>query len=85
MRHTLGQSEIENLDDASVDHEQIGRLDVAMQDAVTMRSVEGVGNLNADVDQLGNFEWTPVILSRSVWPFNNSMTMKGWPSYSPTS
>jgi hypothetical protein len=54
LRHqTLGQSEIQDLDHASVDQEQIGRLDVAMQNAITMRGVEGISDLDADVDQFG--------------------------------
>jgi hypothetical protein len=45
----LGQAKIENLDRAIVAHLDVGRLQVAMDDAVLVSLFEGFGNLSSDL------------------------------------
>ena len=47
----LGQAEIEHLHLSAPGEEDVGRLDVAVEDALGMRRVEGIGHLHADVEQ----------------------------------
>src|SRR5438309_11728828 len=50
----LGEAEIENLYLAALSDEDVGRLDVAMNDALGMRGFERLGELNADIEQAIN-------------------------------
>ena len=43
----FGQTEVEDLGVPALGHEHVGRLNVAMDDALAMCSVEAVGDLNA--------------------------------------
>ncbi len=45
----FGQAEIENLRVAAKGHEDVCRLDIAMNDALGVSRVEGVGNLNSQI------------------------------------
>src|SRR5260370_1190757 len=45
----LGQTEIENLGGAALGHENVGRLDVSMHDALFMRGTERVAELYANL------------------------------------
>src|SRR5580700_2969528 len=47
----LGEAEVENLYRAALGDEDVGRFDVAVDDAFGMSGVEGVGELDADVEQ----------------------------------
>ena len=48
----LGKSEIQNLRLPAIGDEDVGRLDIAVNDALAMGYVERVGDLDADVEQL---------------------------------
>ena len=45
-RHDLRQAEVEHLGAAVARDEDVGRLEIAMEDALLMRDMEGVGNLH---------------------------------------
>src|SRR5882724_8823854 len=51
-RNQFGQAEIQNLGLSTPGDENIGRLEIAMDDSTLMGSVEGVGNLDGDVKDL---------------------------------
>ncbi len=51
----LGKSEIQNLGVAAIGDEDIRRLDIAVDDALRMRHIEGVGNFNGEVLQILQF------------------------------
>ena len=53
-RQELRQAEVEHLDEAAVGANQVGALDVAMDDAAAVRLVERVGDLHADVDHFAD-------------------------------
>ena len=48
----LSQAEIEYLGAPAVGYENICRLDIAMNDALAMRGIESVGNLNRNIEML---------------------------------
>ena len=54
-RFYLRQSEIQNFGVPTLSHEEVGRLDVAMHNALRMRGVERVGNLDRQVQQRFHF------------------------------
>jgi hypothetical protein len=56
----FGQAEIENFGVAAIGDEKICGLDVTMDDAFGMRSVERVGNLDAEIKQRFHIERTAV-------------------------
>ena len=91
LRHArVGQArdaEVEDLERAFGGDDQVGRLDVAMDDAGVVRVGEAGAQL-VDVLQLGRERQiaAPRESSRaSVSPRTYSMAMYGWPSCSPTS
>ena len=47
-RHDLGQAEVENLGVTAFGHKDVGRLDVAMDDALAVRGIQRVGDFNAE-------------------------------------
>ncbi len=69
----LRQTEVENLRVPARGHEDVGRLDVAMHDALGVRRVESVGNLHGDVDQRIGGEGTgshPILEGGSLEEFH---------------
>ena len=82
-RSYLRQTEVQNLRLAPRGHEDVRRLDVAVDDALGVRRVQPVGNLNAQVQHfLGLEQLAAAMRCFSVWPSRHSMAMKGWPSCS---
>jgi hypothetical protein len=53
--HDLRHAEVQHLGVASRRHDDVGRLQIAMDDPLLVRCVEGVGDLDGDV----GFGWTP--------------------------
>ena len=47
-RNDFGQAEVKNLGVTSLRDEDIGRFDIAMNDAFGVRRIEGVSNLNGE-------------------------------------
>ncbi len=58
-RRDLGQPEVEDLGMTALSHKKVGRLDVAMDDALGMRRVERIGNLDRQRQQRVQFHGTP--------------------------
>ncbi len=54
----LGQTEVENLGGSARGHKDICRLDVAVDDALGMRGIERLGDVNADREQLLHLQRT---------------------------
>ena len=79
------QTEIENFGGAAFDQKNIRGFNVAMDDSLGMGRVESVGDLDADLEQLGNIQGLPEMRCFRVWPSSNSMAMNGRPSNSPMS
>ena len=52
LRYVLREAEIQDLDDAAIHQEEIGGLDVAMENAGAVRRIERIGDLDAEVDRL---------------------------------
>jgi len=51
LKRHFGEPEVEQLGLAARGDENVGRLDVTMNDALGVRGVEGVGDLNAEVEK----------------------------------
>src|ERR1700733_15148747 len=47
----LGQAEVENLGLIAICYKNVCRLDVAVNDALGVRTVEGVGDLDAEIEK----------------------------------
>ena len=68
-RHHLGQPEVENLGVAALRHKNVGRLDVPMNDALRVRRLQCVGNVDGERQQRLGIHWTashPVFQRQSV-------------------
>ena len=79
-RRHLRQSEIENLGVPALGDENVGGLDVAMNDALGVRGVERVGNLNGQSEQhVRSPADRPAMRCFRVTPSRNSMAMKRLP------
>jgi hypothetical protein len=55
-RSDFGETEIENFDVAALGDENVGGLDVAVDDAFGVRGIEGVRDLNGDVEETIEFD-----------------------------
>src|SRR4051812_38385314 len=56
MRSLLCQSKIQNLGLMALRHKNIGRLDVAMNNALGVSGIKRIRNLNSQVEQLVRFQ-----------------------------
>jgi hypothetical protein len=56
----LRQAEIEDLHLSARRHEDVGWLDIAVDDALCVRGVERIGKLNGYVEQAIEWEWSGV-------------------------
>jgi hypothetical protein len=52
-RRQLGETEVEDLDVAAVGQKDVGRLDIAVQDAIDVRVLQRIRDLSAEVEQQG--------------------------------
>ena len=84
LQNHLGEAEIENLRHSTTSPEDIGRLDVAMNDALRMGGVESVCDFDAKRQDQFGLQGRPA-RRFSVVPSRYSIAMKGWPSCSPMS
>ncbi len=84
-RRLFGQAEVEQLHDAALGDEDVGGLHVAMNDALLVRRVERIGDLDGEVDHFdGRSAARRSYAAFSVSPRSSSMAMKGRPSNSST-
>ena len=81
----FGQTEVENLGVAAVGDENVGGLDVAVDDSLAVRGFEGVGNFDGQGEQAIEFHRPALIRCFRVSPLRHSITMKRWPSCWPIS
>ena len=54
VRNEFGEAEVEDLDEAALGAHQVCALDVAMDDPARMRLLQGIGHLDADLDDLAH-------------------------------
>ena len=66
---------------SSFRYENIRGLDVAVNNAFRMGSVEGVGDLDTQLEKSFHIHRAPAIRCFSVKPSRNSMTRNHWPSW----
>src|ERR1700733_6156732 len=56
----LGQTEVENFGLIAICNKDVGRLDVTVNDALGVRTVEGVGDLDANIEKFIQLHRLPV-------------------------
>ena len=81
----FGQPEIQNLGVPALGHKNIRRLDVAVNDALRVRRVQPIRNLNAQIEQRLQIHRPPADPMLQRHAVQNSMAMKAWPFSSPMS
>ncbi len=59
MERQLGQTEVQKFGLATVGDEDVGWLDVAVNDLLRMSHVECVRELGAELQHFGDLEWSP--------------------------
>ena len=81
----LRQSEVQNLSVLAIGYEDVGRLDIPMNDSLGVSRFERVRDLNRQRQQRIEIESLPVTMCFKVTPSRYSMAMKSWPSFLPIS
>ena len=76
---TFAKSKVENLGVSALRDENVGRLDVAVDDAFGVSGVERVSNLNRQAEQYIRLHGLPAMRCFKVIPSRNSMAMNGLP------
>jgi hypothetical protein len=79
-RSQLREAEVEHLGLAAFGHDDVGWLDVAVDDAGGVRRVERVGNFDREIDKTIDRHGLSSISSFSVRPCSSSRTRNGRPS-----
>ena len=85
LRSQFRQPKVQNLRLATLGHENVRWLDVPMDYALRVGSVQRVGNLDRQVQQFVRLQRLAGKALLQGLPSSNSMAMKGWPSCSPIS
>ena len=75
-RRQLGQTEIQNLGVASLRDENVGGLDVAVDDAFSVRRVQSFRNLDRSIQNAFDFHRAPADALLQRHAFQHSMAMK---------
>ena len=70
---------------SALGHEDVGGLDVAVDNAFSVGGVEGIGNFDRQPEQVSVSMGLPAMRCFSVMPSRNSMAMNACPSCSPMS
>jgi hypothetical protein len=78
----LRQAKIENLRVPSLGEEDIGGLDVAMNNALGVRCVESIGDFDRQISNWSVSSGRPAMRCFSVSPSRNSMAMNAGPWWS---
>ena len=81
----FGQSEVEDFGVTPLGDENIGRLDVAVDDALDVGGVKSVAISMASATSVSVSRGRPVIMCLRVTPSRYSMAMKRLPACSPIS
>ena len=79
-RLELGKTEVQELGCASFRHEDVGRLDVAMDDAGPVGGVERVGDVGGDGEQVGDWQRTgaqPILQRLAFEPLHGDERRSG--------
>src|SRR4051812_3873839 len=64
--HEFGKTEVQNLRLASLRHKDVCWLNVAVDDSLGVRGIEGVGNLDGQLSRVSSFSGLPAMRCRSV-------------------
>jgi len=79
------QPEIENLGVSALGHEQVCRLDVAVNNSLRMRCIEGIGDFYSQLQQRFQLYRLCTNAMFQGYTSRNSIAMKAFPSWSPIS
>jgi hypothetical protein len=79
----LGQTEVHDLDLPVCVDDQVGRFDVAVDDALLVRRLQPLRGLNRDIERLVEFERPPGDhLSLTLWPSTRAIARNVFPAAS---
>ena len=72
-----GHAEVENLRIAAMGHEDVGRLDITMNDALGVRGFKRIGELHTEAERVIEPRGPRTSRSLSTSPLSSSITMNG--------